>query len=35
MNKTLTNDFDYKFPIPQYLGCKYNLLKWIFQYISM
>jgi adenine-specific DNA-methyltransferase len=29
----LFNVFDYDMPEPQYLGCKYKILPWIFQYI--
>ncbi|MDR0485337.1 MAG: DNA adenine methylase [Elusimicrobiota bacterium] len=29
----LFNDFDVEMPQPQYLGCKYPILDWIFSYI--
>jgi adenine-specific DNA methylase len=32
-NVSLLDEFTNKFPTPQYLGCKYNLLEWIFQYV--
>lgn len=32
-NLTLHNDYNITMPEPQYLGCKYKILSWIFQYI--
>ena len=31
--KDIYDDFAARFPIPQYLGCKYKILPWIFKHI--
>jgi adenine-specific DNA methylase len=33
ITNTLYNDIDVKMPEPQYLGCKYKILPWLFQYV--
>jgi len=32
--ETLFNDITVKMPEPQYLGCKYKILPWIFQDVA-